>query len=141
MVRRYTVRWMIEALHFTLKTGCLSVERLQIDDTDALINAIALYYVVAWRVLHLTHLARSAPDESAENVLNPAELRVLRAAAKRPVTTIAEAFREIARLAGYEHYANAKPPGVKRIWQGLRTLEMLTCGWILAHDADKCKSR
>jgi hypothetical protein len=133
MVRYYALRWTIERLHFTLKSGCLNVERIQIDDGHALKNALAVYYLVAWRILYLTHLARTKPDAPAECVLQPIEQQVLQAAAKRPVVTVADALREIARLAGYEHYANAPPPGVKRVWQGLRILETLTLGWELAH--------
>lgn len=132
IVGYYALRWTIERLHFTLKSGCFNVERVQIDDGRALINALALYYMVAWRVMHLTYLARTKPDEPADLVLNPVEQQVLRAAAKRPVVTVSDALREIARLAGYEHYAKAPPPGVKRIWQGLRILETLTAGWQLA---------
>ena len=132
IVGYYALRWMIERLHFTLKSGCSNVERVQIDDGHALKNALAIYYMVAWRVLHLTHLARTKPDEPADLVLSPLEQQVLRAASKRPVATVADALTEIARLAGHEHYAKAPPPGVKRVWQGLRILETLTQGWILA---------
>jgi len=132
IVGYYALRWTIERLHFTLKSGCFNVERVQIDEGHALKNALALYYMVAWRVLHITHLARTKPDEPADLVLGPLEQQVLRAASKRPVVTVADALREIARLAGYEHYAKAPPPGVKRVWQGLRILETLTQGWELA---------
>jgi len=135
MVRYYSLRWTIERLHFTLKSGCFSVEKVQINHGHALINALAVFYVVAWRVLYLTHLARTNPNDPAEQVLSGTELTVLRAASKRPVECIADAFREIACLAGHEHYANAPQPGVKRIWQGLRILENLTMGWQLATTA------
>ena len=133
MVRYYALRWTIERLHFTLKSGCLNVERIQIEDGHALKNALAIYFMVAWRILYLTHLARTKPDAPAECVLQPIEQQVLQAAAKRPVVTVSDALREIARLAGYEYYAKAPPPGVKRVWQGLRILETLTLGWELAH--------
>jgi hypothetical protein len=137
MVGYYTRRWVIERLHFTLKSGCSNVERVQIDDVNALKNALALYYVAAWRVLHLTYLARTEPDQPAWVVLSINELEVLRAAANRPIDTIADVFREIGCLAGHEHYKNAKPPGVKRIWRGLKILETLTEGWQLALTAAK----
>ncbi len=136
MVGYYKQRWQIERLHYTLKSGC-NVERLQIDDGHALRNALGVYYMVAWRVMWLTHLARFEPDTPAEKVLQADELHVLREAAPRPVVTVEDALREIARLVGYEHYANAPPPGVKRIWQGLRYLEALTYGWNLARRAQK----
>ena len=136
MVEYYARRWTIERLHYTLKSGCRA-ERLQIDDGHALQNALALYYMVAWHVLWLTHLARTQPDKPAQEVLQPEELQVLRAAAPKPVITVRDALREIARLAGYEPYANGPPPGEKRIWQGLFYLEALTHGWNLAHGLAK----
>jgi hypothetical protein len=135
MVRYYALRWTIERLHFTLKSGCCSVEQVQISDGHALRNALAVYYTIAWRVLYLTYLARSNPNDPPEEVLSDTELTVLRTASKRPIECIADAFREIACLAGHEHYANAPQPGVKRIWQGLQILENLTTGWRLATNA------
>jgi hypothetical protein len=136
MVEYYARRWTIERLHYTLKSGCRA-ERLQIDDGHALQNALALYYLVAWHVMWLTHLARTQPDKPAQEVLQPEELQVLRAAAPKPVVTVRDALREIARLAGYEPYANGPPPGEKRIWQGLLYLQALTQGWSLAHGLAK----
>ena len=85
MVHYYALRWTIERLHFTLKSGCLNVERVQIDDGAELINALALYYIVAWRVLHLTYLARTDSDEPADIVLTESEMRVLTATAEQLV--------------------------------------------------------
>ena len=127
----YARRWAIERLHYTLKSGC-RVERLQIDDGHALRNALALYYLVAWRLMWLTHLARTEPTKPASEVLRQEELQVLQAAAPAPVITVQDALREIARMAGYEPYANSPPPGIKRIWQGIVRLEALTYGWSLA---------
>jgi hypothetical protein len=137
MVHYYTLRWTIERLHFTLKSGCLNVERVQIDDGDALMNALALYYIVAWRVLHLTYLARTEPDEPADRVLSNAEMSVLAAAAKRPILTVADAMREIATLAGHPHYANAPTPGVKRICRGMLILMAMVAGWELARNTSE----
>jgi hypothetical protein len=121
----------IERLHFTLKSGC-EVERLQMDDAHTLVNALALYLVVAWRLLYLTHLGRVCPDLPAEAVVTEAELEVLRTGCSQPITTVAEVVREIARLGGYVPYRTAKPPGVQVLWQGLRRLEDMTVGWLLA---------
>src|SRR5713226_358338 len=72
MVRSYARRWLIERWHFTLKSGC-RVERLQIDDAASLANALAVYGVVAWRLLWLTHLARTDPEQPAEAAVGVAE--------------------------------------------------------------------
>jgi len=79
---------MIERLHYTLKSG-LRAERLQIDDAESLSHALALYYVVACRLLQLTYLARHAPERPAAEVLHPAELAVLAAAEGKPIHTVA----------------------------------------------------
>jgi hypothetical protein len=128
MVAYYTRRWLIERLHFTLKSGLRS-ERLQIDDSTSLKHCLALYYVVAWRLLYLTHLAREEPDRPAVEVLETVELEVLRAVTKRPVETAQDALIAIALLAGYAYYRNAPPPGVKTIWHGLQRLAAMVLGW------------
>lgn len=131
IVNAYTVRWSIELLHRTLKSGC-RVERLQIDDATALINAIALHYVVAWRIHWLTHLARTEPDRPAVTLLAPDELAVLEATSRSPIHTAAQAVLAIAKLGGYVAYKSAKPPGTHSIWLGLRKLNNLVVGWNLA---------
>jgi hypothetical protein len=132
VVGYYARRWLIERLHFTLKSG-LRAERLQIDDARSLSHCLALYYVVAWRLLQLTYLAREDPERPAADVLAAAEIAVLEAAAKKPVRTLVEAVREIAILGGYQYYRTAPPPGVKSLWLGWRYLTGLVQGWRLAH--------
>lgn len=134
MVRYYSLRWTIETFHYVLKSGC-RVERLQIDHVDRLSNAIALYCIVAWRLLALTHLARTQPEAPATVALSSEEITVLTAATQRPVSTISEAVTAIAILGGLEYYRNAPPPGPKRLWLGIRRLEDLTQGWMLAVQA------
>jgi hypothetical protein len=131
MVIRYTRRWVIERLHYTLKSGC-SVEKLQIDDAWSLHNAIAVYYVVAWRLLHLTYLGRLPGAVSAGQVLDPDELVVLSHASGSVVKTATQAVLAIAKLGGYTHYRNAPPPGVKVLWLGLRYLQGMVEGYRLA---------
>ena len=50
----------------------------------------------------------------------------------RTVRSVAEAVTAIAKLGGYRPYKNAKPPGVKLLWLGLRRLEAMTEGYRLA---------
>lgn len=131
MVHYYSLRWMIERLHYVLKSGC-RVERLQIDDAGPLINAVSIYYVVAWRLLSLTHLARTEPDRPPDEVLQSDEIQVLSAHAQRPIDTVRAAVHAIAVLGGHVLYRNAPPPGPKTIWTGLRRLQAMVLGWHLA---------
>jgi hypothetical protein len=132
LVHYYARRWTIERLHYTLKTG-LGVERLQIDDAPSLMHALALHYVVAWRLMYLTHLARTDPERPAGELLTPDEQAVLEKAIGKPLPTAREAVRAIAKLGGFEAYRNAPEPGVKVVWQGLRRLQAMAEGWRLAY--------
>lgn len=128
-LEQYALRWTVERLHYTLKSG-LRAERLQIDDAHTLAHCLATYYLVAWRLLHVTHLAREAPEAPATTVFTPVELRVLEATSGRKVETLALAVREVAKLGGYEHYRNKPlPPGVKVMWWGLQRLDAMVHGW------------
>lgn len=131
MVGYYARRWVIERLHFTLKSG-LRAERLQIDDAVSLKHALAVYYVVAWRLLHLTYLARERPDAPASEAFEADELTVLAAATKREVATVWEAVLAVAELGGWERYRTAPPPGVKSLWVGWITLRGMVRGYQLA---------
>jgi Transposase Tn5 dimerisation domain/Transposase DNA-binding len=134
IVRYYSRRWGIERFHYTLKSGC-QVEKLQIDDVTSLEHALAVYYVVAWRLQHLTHLARLEPERPAQDVLAAEELAVLSQAERRPIVTIQEAVRAIAKLGGWTPSRQAPEPGVKVLWLGVRRLDPMVEGWRLARQA------
>jgi hypothetical protein len=123
-----------ERFPYTLKPGC-TVERLQFAAAPPLKNALALYAIVAWRFLWLTFTARQQPEAPAPAVLPPLELRVLEEATPTPVTTAREAIRALAQLGGFPTNPSAKEPGVKVLWRGLRRLEAMVEGWVLAVQA------
>lgn len=131
LVRAYRRRWMIEQLHLVLKSG-LRIERLQFDDAASLQHALALCYVVAWRVLYARDLARCTPAAPAAELVSPLERQVLEAVEGRPLPTVREALRAVAHLAGFPRYPSAGEPGVKSLWEGFRRLEGLLLGWQLA---------
>jgi hypothetical protein len=131
LVQYYALRWRIERLHYTLKSGC-TVEDLQHETAADLQKALALYYVIAWRLLWLTYVARTEPTSAAGALLTPAELTVLRQQTGQPVGTAQEVVRAVARLAGWQGYRSAPDPGVKMLWLGLRRLTDMVTGWQLA---------
>ena len=75
-VRWYSRRWLIERLHFVLKSGC-RIEELQLETAARLQRALATYLIVAWRLLWLTYEARRGPEEPAATVLDATERQVL----------------------------------------------------------------
>jgi len=131
VVRYYARRWVIERWHYTLKSGC-KVEGLQFDDATSLTHALALYGVVAWRLLWMTHLARTDPKQPASQVVNDEERAVLEAATKRPLPTVRDVVRAVAKLGGFAGTPSMGEPGVKSLWMGWRTLEAMIEGYRLA---------
>ncbi len=131
MIGYYAKRWLIERLHFALKSG-LNAEGVRFDDAHSLQNALSLYYIVAWRLLYLTYLARAKPLEPASSSFMSVELEVLGLLWGQQVETIREAVSAIARLGGYRPSNKGGPPGVKTLWLGLRKLEAMVKGFMLA---------
>jgi hypothetical protein len=136
-VRGYAARWLVERYHFALKSGC-KIEELQLRTAARLERALAVYAIVAWRLLWLTYLARSEPELPCTVVLAPAEWQVLfrtrYPGADLPAQPppLGQAVRWIARLGGFLDRAGDGEPGLKVLWRGLRRLEDLSVGWQLA---------
>lgn len=76
IVRWYRTRWRIERYHYVLKSGC-GIEKLQLERAERLQRALAVYCVVAWRLLWLTYQARQEPEERCTLVLAQHEWQAL----------------------------------------------------------------
>ena len=74
----YSWRWRIERLHFVLKSGC-AYEKLQLETAERLWRALAIYLIVAWRVLYIDMVGRTLPTAPCNHMTRPA-LPPLRAA-------------------------------------------------------------
>lgn len=135
-VRWYSLRWLIERFHYTLKSGC-RIEQLQLESAQRLLNALATYSIVAWRLLWLTYRARLAPDDSCNVVLQAAEWKLLRRKvepknrSKKP-PTLRQVIRWIAQLGGFLARTGDGEPGVKTLWRGMGVLHHLLEGTQLA---------
>jgi len=138
--RWYTYRWRIERYHFTLKSGC-RLEELQLETAERLRRALALYAMVAARLLHLTYLARQEPEAPCEPAVSAEEWEVLwhhfrpeEAPPPQP-PTLRQAMRWIGRLGGFLARKGDGEPGVKVLWRGLRQLQAMLIGFRLAKAA------
>lgn len=130
----YAFRWRIERLHFVLKSGC-GYEKLQLDRLDTLEKVLSLYSIVAWRLLYLTYLARDAPDTPCEEAISVFEKDVLELHTRKPVKTVRDVVMAVAKLVGFVSVPSAPNPGVKTLWQGLRKLQDMTAGYLLARQS------
>lgn len=135
IVEAYAQRWKVERYHYVLKSGC-GVEDLQLQSAERIERALALYNVVAWRLLYLTYIARIAPELPCTAVLDEDEWKALYVVgSSRPkplpqtIPTVREAVRKLAMLGGFQGRKGDGEPGVQSIWTGLRRLMDFTLAW------------
>src|SRR3989339_30277 len=134
----YSYRWLIERYHFTLKSGC-QVEELQLETVPRLMNAIATYCIVGWRVFYLAYLARFLPETEAENIVTKDELEVLyfqfnpqKMELPEKAPTAREIVIWVEKLGGFAARKSDGMPGVKTLWRGFLSLEYMVQGWVAA---------
>lgn len=138
LLQWYLCRWEIELLFKVLKSGC-EVEKLQLQNLSRLEPAIALYLIIAWRVMLLRMTARHCPELPCDVVFETEEWHAIYIVSQRtpppdrppPLDTI------VRMLAGFGGFLNRKhdgPPGNKSIWIGLqRTRDFVLA--LAAYDA------
>ena len=101
----YTQRWGIEVYHRTLKSGC-RIENRQLGTAKRLETCLAIDMVVAWRVHHLVHLGRKAPEIPCTAYFEEAQWKALVAFVTQDPTPRSDPRR------------CARPPGWWRAWAG-----------------------
>lgn len=132
----YTCRWQIEVFFKILKSGC-RIEQRQLETAARLRRCLALYAVVAWRILYLTMESRRVPHLSCEALLTPEEWQALCCFSQRtpkppaePPTLLA-ATKMIAQLGGFLGRAGDGFPGPATLWQGMQRLGDIVIAWRL----------
>lgn len=128
----YRARWTIEEFFKALKTGC-SFEKRQLESIHALLNALAIFLPIAWRLLRLRTLSRQQPAIAASEVLSPTQIAVLTSQKRLKLPsnpTVPEALNAVAALGG--HLKNNGAPGWQVIGRGFEKLLLMEAGWIAA---------
>jgi hypothetical protein len=124
VIEYYLCRWQIELFFKVLKVGC-AVEELQLKTIDRLKPCLALYMIVAWRILNITMLGRSCPDMPCSSVFEDEEWKAVYIVKlrKQPPTTPPSLDTMIRMIAGLGGFLNRKSdgfPGSQSIWIGLQ---------------------
>jgi len=132
IVEAYCIRWQIEIFFKTLKTGC-RIEKRQFETLDRILNCLAVYSIVAWRIMYLCRLGRTCPDLSCEVVFEPCEWKAVYSVTTRkaiPETppTLNEMIRMIASLGGYVIRKSTRP-GPQTLWIGMQRVHDITMAW------------
>jgi hypothetical protein len=118
----YGGRWGIETWHKVLKSGC-KVEDCRLETAERLKRHLALFSIIAVRLMYVTYLARAKPDLPATAVFSAEELEALhvRATKKLPPKqppTLREAVRLIGRMGGHLGRKCDGEPGITVLWRG-----------------------
>jgi hypothetical protein len=132
IVDHYRARWTIEEYFKAIKTGC-GFEKRQLQDYEGLVNLLATFAPIAYRILLIRSEARRVPDAKALTVVSSDQLDVLRARGRiklGPDPTAREVYFAIAALGG--HIKHNGDPGWLTLAKGYERLETLTEGWVAA---------
>lgn len=138
IVEWYLCRWQIEIFFKILKTGC-EVEELQLQTHDRIVNCLALYTIIAWRILYITMLGRDNPDLSCDMVFSKDEWNAVYAVVqkkhppKEPPSLYAM-IRMIAGLGGFLGRKRDGEPGPQCMWIGMQRMQDFALAWPIFRD-------
>jgi len=132
IVEYYCVRWCIEILFRTLKSGC-RIEQRRFEHIDRVLPCLGLYLIVAWRTLFVCRMGRSCPDMDCEAIFEPSEWKAVWVAVKgkkppKKPPCLQDMVHLIASLGGYVERPNNEP-GTQTLWIGLQRMYDLAWAW------------
>ena len=128
----YALRWKIEVFHKILKSGC-KIEDSKLQTADRLVNLIAVFCIVSWRIFWMTMINRASPAAPPTDALTELEIRLLDRIVPDqtntpPKGTLSRYLIKTARLGGYLARNNDPPPGNKLMWKGFTRLTDIVLG-------------
>ena len=140
----YAARWGIEVLHKVLKSGC-RLEARQLATGASLQRALAVYSVIAWRIMYGALLARALPDAPCSVLLEREEWEALYCTIQRVAVPprepppLRQAVRWIAQLGGFVGRKRDGEPGVTVMWRGWQRLTDLTTMYRIMRPSTRTK--
>lgn len=129
----YCCRWQIEIYFRVLKSGC-RVEQRQLETAARFKPCLALYMIVAWRVMYVLMLGRKCPEMPCDLVFSQDEWKAVYTVVRhqpppKKAPTLEEMVYMIASLGGYLGRTHDGPPGPKTTWIGMQRMMDLALGW------------
>jgi hypothetical protein len=125
----YALRWRIERLHYTLKSGALNVEKLQFDDLQTTINALTFYSIVAWQILAIVYLTRKHKDEAITLCFEQKEVLILESISNKNLKTVKDGTLALAKLAEFAPSKRQPMPGIKILAQAIERFYYIKLGF------------
>jgi hypothetical protein len=129
----YASRWKIETFHKIVKSGC-KAEESKLRTADRLVNLIAVFCILSWRIFWMTMLNRATSAAPTSIAFTPTECQLLDHLVPDPVKastkkSLSSYIIKVARLGGYLARASDSPPGNMVMWRGLSRLTDIVLGF------------
>lgn len=124
----YKLRWKIEEYFKILKSGC-KIENSRLSTREKLERLIAIKSIIAFKILYLSKVALSRPEESCAKILTPQEWKALYMRVHQTILlleeppTIKEAIIWLGKLGGFLNRKNDNLPGTLSLWRGYENLK------------------
>lgn len=133
VIKYYLCRWEIELFFKVLKSGC-KIEQRELKTADRLKNMMAIFFILAWRLMYITNIGRNYSDIPCTAIFEDAEWKsVYKITQKTAIPSTPPPLEEIilmiARLGGYISGKNRPPPGLKVMWKGMRRMSDFALAW------------
>jgi hypothetical protein len=130
----YASRWKIETFHKIVKSGC-KAEESKLRTADRLVNLIAVFCILSWRIFWMTMLNRSTSNAPTSIAFTDTECQLLDhlvpdpARSRSTKKSLSSYIVKVARLGGYLGRASDSPPGNIVMWRGLSRLTDIVIGF------------
>jgi hypothetical protein len=133
VVEYYCCRWEIEVYFRVLKSGC-GVEELQLETEARFTACLAVYMIVAWRVLFVLMMGRKCPDLPCDAVLSDDEWQSVYWVVKqqpppKEPPRLERMVELIASLGGYLGRKHDGAPGPQTLWIGIQRMRDYAAAW------------
>ena len=134
IIRYYLARWEIEIFFKVLKSGC-KVEDRRFKECESLLSLIAVFLIIAWRIMYVLKLGRESPEISCDVIFSEAEwksvYKITHKKSELPLAppNLGNFIRMIAMLGGYLNRKNDPPPGPLLMWKGMLRMNDFALAW------------
>ena len=123
-VRWNAMRWKIETFHKILKPGCRA-EESRLLSAERIANLLALFCIIAWRILWLTLAHRANPGAAPQTALSERECRRGNTGRRYPASSFASAVISAAHV--------IRRPASPSYGAGCRASPISNSGWRSRH--------
>lgn len=124
----YKLRWKIEEYFKILKSGC-KIEDSRLSTKERLERLIAIKSIIAFKVLYLSKVALSHPEETCTKILTSQEWKSLYMLEHQSTLlpedppTVKQVIIWLGKLGGFLNRKHDKLPGTLTLWRGYENLQ------------------